>query len=53
MVNEENAHNNKQIVGDFSDSEISLLREQVADLRKQIESKDAQIKQLMDLLAKK
>ena len=53
MVNEENSHHNKQIVGDFSDSEISLLREQVADLRKQIESKDAQIKQLMDLLAKK
>ena len=53
MVNEENSHHNKQIVGDFSDSEISLLREQVADLRKQIERKDAQIKQLMDLLAKK
>ena len=53
MVNEENAHHNKQIVGDFSDSEISLLREQVADLRKQIDSKDEQIKQLMDLLAKK
>ena len=53
MVNEENAHNNKQIVGDFSDNEINLLREQVADLRKQIERKDAQIKQLMDLLAKK
>ena len=53
MVNEENAHHNKQIVGDFSDSEISLLREQVADLRKQIDSKDAQIKQLIDLLAKK
>ena len=53
MVNEENAHNNKQIVGDFSDNEINLLREQVADLRKQIDSKDAQIKQLMDLLAKK
>lgn len=53
MVNEENAHHNKQIVGDFSDSEVSLLREQVADLRKQIDSKDAQIKQLMDLLAKK
>ena len=53
MVNEENSHHNKQIVGDFLDSEISLLREQVADLRKQIESKDAQIKQLMDLLAKK
>ena len=53
MVNEENAHNNKQIVGDFSESEINLLREQVADLRKQIDSKDAQIKQLMDLLAKK
>ena len=53
MVNEENSHHNKQIVGDFSDSEISLLREQVADLRKQIDSKDAQIKQLIDLLAKK
>ena len=53
MVNEENSHHNKQIVGDFSDSEISLLREQVADLRKQIDCKDAQIKQLMDLLAKK
>ena len=53
MVNEENAHNNKQKVGDFSDNEINLLREQVADLRKQIERKDAQIKQLMDLLAKK
>ena len=53
MVNEENSHHNKQIVGDLSDSEISLLREQVADLRKQIDSKDAQIKQLMDLLAKK
>ena len=53
MVNEENSHHNKQIVGDFSDSEISLLREQVADLRKQIENKDSQIKQLMDLLAKK
>lgn len=34
-------------------SESNLLREQVADLRKQVESKDAQIKQLMDLLAKK
>ena len=53
MVNEENSHHNKQIVGDFSESEISLLREQIADLRKQIDSKDAQIKQLMDLLAKK
>ena len=53
MVNEENSHHNKQIVGDFSDNEINLLREQVADLRKQIERKDAQIKQLMDLLAKK
>lgn len=53
MVNEENANHNKQIVGDFSESEIYLLREQVADLRKQVESKDAQIKQLMDLLAKK
>ena len=53
MVNEENAHHNKQIVGDFSDNEINLLREQVEELRKQIERKDAQIKQLMDLLAKK
>ena len=53
IVNEENSHHNKQIVRDFSDSEISLLREQISDLRKQIESKDAQIKQLMDLLAKK
>lgn len=53
MVNEENAHHNKQIVGDFSESEIYLLREQVADLRKQVERKDAQIKQLMDLLSKK
>lgn len=53
MVNEENAHHNKQIIGDSSESEINLLREQVADLRKQVESKDAQIKQLMDLLAKK
>lgn len=53
MVNEDNAHHNKQIVGDYSESEINLLREQVADLRKQVESKDAQIKQLMDLLAKK
>lgn len=53
MVNEESAHHNKQIVGDSSESEINLLREQVADLRKQVENKDAQIKQLMDLLAKK
>jgi hypothetical protein len=53
MVNEDNAHHNKQIIGDSSESEIYLLREQLADLRKQIESKDEQIKQLMDLLAKK
>lgn len=53
MVNEDNAHHNKQIIGDSSESEINLLREQLADLRKQIESKDEQIKQLMDLLAKK
>lgn len=53
MVNEDNAHHNKQVVGDVSESEINLLREQVADLRKQVEGKDAQIKQLMDLLAKK
>lgn len=53
MVNEENAHHNKQIVGNNDSNEIELLKEQVEDLRKQIESKDAQIKQLMDLLAKK
>ncbi len=29
------------------------MKEQIEDLRKQVESKDAQIKQLMDLLAKK
>lgn len=53
MVNEENAHHNKQIVGNNASNEVELLKEQVEDLRKQIESKDAQIKQLMDLLAKK
>lgn len=53
MVNEENAHHNKQIVDNNASNEVELLKEQVEDLRKQIESKDAQIKQLMDLLAKK
>lgn len=53
MVNEENAHHNKQIVSNNDSNEVELLKEQVEDLRKQIESKDAQIKQLMDLLAKK
>lgn len=53
MVNEENAHHNKQIVGNNASNEVELLKQQVQDLRKQIESKDAQIKQLMDLLAKK
>lgn len=53
MINEENSHHNQQIVGNNDSSEIELLKEQVSDLRKQVESKDAQIKQLMDLLAKK
>lgn len=53
MVNEENAHHNKQIVGNNASNEVELLKEQVADLHKQVEIKDAQIKQLMDLLAKK
>lgn len=53
MVNEENAHHNKQIVSNNDSNEVELLKEQVEDLRKQIESKDAQIKQLMDMLAKK
>lgn len=53
MVNEENAHHNKQIVSNNDSKEVELLKEQIEDLRKQVESKDAQIKQLMDLLAKK
>lgn len=53
MVNNENAHHNQQIVGDSSDNEIKLLREQIDDLRKQLTSKDEQIKMLMDMLAKK
>lgn len=53
MVNEENAHNNKQIVSNNDSNEIKLLKEQNEDLRKQVACKDAQIKQLMDLLAKK
>lgn len=53
MVNEDNAHHNKQIVSNNASNEIELLKEQIEDLRKQVESKDAQIKQLMDLLAKK
>lgn len=53
MVNEENAHHNKQIVGNNDSNEIELLKEQIEDLRKQVACKDAQIKQLMDLLAKK
>lgn len=53
MVNEDNAHHNKQIVSNNASKEVELLKEQIEDLRKQVESKDAQIKQLMDLLAKK
>lgn len=53
MINEENAHHNKQIVGNNDSNEIELLKEQIEDLRKQVACKDAQIKQLMDLLAKK
>lgn len=53
MVNEENAHHNKQIVSNNDSNEIELLKEQNEDLRKQVACKDAQIKQLMDLLAKK
>lgn len=53
MVNEENAHHNKQIVSNNDSKEVELLKEQIEDLRKQVESKDSQIKQLMDLLAKK
>lgn len=53
MVNEDNAHHNKQIVSNNDSNEIELLKEQIEDLRKQVACKDAQIKQLMDLLAKK
>lgn len=53
MVNEDNAHHNKQIVSNNASKEVELLKEQIEDLRKQVESKDTQIKQLMDLLAKK
>lgn len=53
MVNEDNAHHNKYIVSNNASKEVELLKEQIEDLRKQVESKDAQIKQLMDLLAKK
>lgn len=53
MVNEDNAHHNKQIVSNNASKEVELLKEQIEDLRKRVESKDAQIKQLMDLLAKK
>jgi len=51
MVNTDSAHHNKQIVNDTSDSEVKLLREQIADLRMQLINKDAQIKQLLDMLA--
>lgn len=53
MINEENAHHNKQIVSNNDSNEIELLKEQIEDLRKQVACKDEQIKQLMDLLAKK
>lgn len=53
MVNNDNAHHNKQIVSNNASKEVELLKEQIEDLRKQVDSKDAQIKQLMDLLAKK
>lgn len=53
MVNDENAHHNKQIVSNNDSNEIELLKEQIEDLRKQVACKDEQIKQLMDLLAKK
>lgn len=52
MINEENAHHNQQIVGNNA-SEIELLKEQIEDLRKQVASKDEQIKQLLDMLANK
>lgn len=42
-------------IGDESlkDKEIGILREQIKDMRKQLASKDAQIKQLLDMLANK
>lgn len=42
-------------IGDDSlkDKEIGILREQIKDMRKQLASKDAQIKQLLDMLANK
>ena len=42
-------------IGDeaLKDKEIGILREQIKDMRKQLASKDAQIKQLLDMLANK
>lgn len=40
MVNEENAHHNKQIIGDFSESEINLLRDAEFHTNPQRESRD-------------
>ena len=42
-------------IGDESlkNKEIGILREQIKDMRKQLASKDAQIKQLLDMLANK
>ena len=42
-------------IGDESlkDKEIGILREQIKDMRKQLARKDAQIKQLLDMLANK
>ena len=42
-------------IGDESlkDKEIGILRKQIKDMRKQLASKDAQIKQLLDMLANK
>lgn len=53
MINDENAHHNKQIVSNNDSNEIELLKVQIEDLRKQVACKDEQIKQLMDLLATK